>query len=206
MRDRRLASSCPACLALQRKRAPHPFVATGERPFPLAGVPPEEQARMRRPIPIEEYTARIAPASTPWSAPSRSRRSCRTCSPPGASRRGRRLPSCPTHEDPERAPVEPAHRSAPATGNRSKNRPASRPPGDGIPRSPPAGDGPDRMPREQRARGGPAGSRRGSSSQAPLQERTMRVQACARPLCRRAHAHATTERLGGRVGRHSAMR
>ena len=34
---------------------------TGERPFPLASVSSEEQMRMQRPIPTEEYTARIAP-------------------------------------------------------------------------------------------------------------------------------------------------
>jgi hypothetical protein len=37
------------------------MVMTGERPFPWASVTPEEQRRMARYIPIEEYTERIAP-------------------------------------------------------------------------------------------------------------------------------------------------
>ena len=59
-RDRRFGIVASG-LALQRKSAPHPFVMTGERPFPLASVSSEEQMRMQRPIPTEEYTARIAP-------------------------------------------------------------------------------------------------------------------------------------------------
>ena len=48
-------------LALQRRSTRLPFVATGERPFPVKSVSSEEQARMQQWVPIEDYTARIAP-------------------------------------------------------------------------------------------------------------------------------------------------
>ncbi|MBL6459374.1 hypothetical protein JMJ55_29080 [Belnapia sp. T6] len=48
-------------LALQRRIMKVPFVMTGQRPFPVASVSPEEQMRMQRPVPIDEYTVSIAP-------------------------------------------------------------------------------------------------------------------------------------------------
>jgi hypothetical protein len=48
-------------LALLRRGMQWPVAMTGERPFPWKSVTPEEQRRMARFIPIEEYTERIAP-------------------------------------------------------------------------------------------------------------------------------------------------
>jgi hypothetical protein len=48
-------------LSLLRTGMQRPEVMTGERPFPWDSVTPEEQRRMARYIPIEEYTERIAP-------------------------------------------------------------------------------------------------------------------------------------------------
>jgi hypothetical protein len=48
-------------LLLLRRGMQHPMAMTGERPFPLASVTPEEDRRMARYIPIAEYTQRIAP-------------------------------------------------------------------------------------------------------------------------------------------------
>jgi hypothetical protein len=60
--DRRdsLFAAVAAGLGLLRKTMREPFVATGERAFPLTGVSAEEQDRMARKVPIEEYTNRIA--------------------------------------------------------------------------------------------------------------------------------------------------
>jgi hypothetical protein len=49
-------------LALQRRDMRVPLVMTGERPFPVTSVSPEEQHRMQSFIPIEEFTRRITPA------------------------------------------------------------------------------------------------------------------------------------------------
>ena len=48
-------------LLLLRGGMQSPMVLTGERPFPWDSVAPEEQRRMARYVPIEEYTERIAP-------------------------------------------------------------------------------------------------------------------------------------------------
>ena len=48
-------------LVLQRRAAKVAMVMTGERPFPITSVTPEEQRAMQRWIPIEEYAKRIAP-------------------------------------------------------------------------------------------------------------------------------------------------
>ncbi|MCL2785536.1 MAG: hypothetical protein FWD55_08965, partial [Propionibacteriaceae bacterium] len=44
-----------------RRRAESPVVMTGRRPFPVDSVTREEQARMGRFIPIDEFTAQITP-------------------------------------------------------------------------------------------------------------------------------------------------
>jgi hypothetical protein len=48
-------------LVLQRRAAKVPLVMTGERPFPITSVTPEQQWAMQRWIPIEEYASHIAP-------------------------------------------------------------------------------------------------------------------------------------------------
>ncbi|MXP66124.1 hypothetical protein E0493_22560 [Roseomonas sp. M0104] len=49
-------------LFLQRRDMRLPVVSTGERPFPVTSVTPEEQNRMQRFISIEDFTKQIAPA------------------------------------------------------------------------------------------------------------------------------------------------
>jgi hypothetical protein len=48
-------------LLLQRRDMRMPLVITGERPFPVTSVTPEEQNRMQRFISIEDFTKQVAP-------------------------------------------------------------------------------------------------------------------------------------------------
>ena len=59
--EERLFPIVAAGLGRVRKCAQEPLVRTGERPFPVTGVPAEEMRRMARQVAIEEYTAKIAP-------------------------------------------------------------------------------------------------------------------------------------------------
>jgi len=56
-----LFGSLAAHLGLQRRHMRVPLVATGQRPFPVTSVTPEERRAMQQLVPVEDYINRIAP-------------------------------------------------------------------------------------------------------------------------------------------------
>ncbi len=56
-----LFGSLVSHLILQRRHMIKPFVATGERPFPVTSATPEEAHAMAKWIPFEDYLDRVAP-------------------------------------------------------------------------------------------------------------------------------------------------
>lgn len=59
--DAALFGAVASGLVLQRRAAKRPMVMTGQRPFPVTSLSPEEQNAMARYVSIEEYTRGIAP-------------------------------------------------------------------------------------------------------------------------------------------------